>query len=80
MIIPKIINVLPKDNLILNVEFSDGQTKLFDCHKVINRNEHFQKLKDNSFFKNVHVDVGGHGLSWDDYVDISEYEIIQDSQ
>lgn len=79
MNIPKIIDVLPMDNLILSVKFSDGKTRNYDCNKILNRNEHYQKLSDINFFKNVHVDTGGHGLSWDDYVDVSEYEILENS-
>ena len=79
MIVPKIIDVLPKEKLILSVEFSDGITRLYDCNNVINRNEYYKKLNDINFFKNVHVDAGGHGISWDDYVDISEYEILENS-
>lgn len=79
MNIPKIIDVTPKDNLILTVKFSDGITRNYDCNNILNRNEHYQKLSDLNFFKTVHVDVGGHGLSWDDYVDISEYEILENT-
>ena len=76
---PKIINVLPKEHLILSVSFSDGITREYDCKKISSRNDHYKKLEDNSFFKNVHIDTGGHGLSWDDYVDISEFEILENS-
>ncbi|MGL1891412.1 MAG: DUF2442 domain-containing protein [Spirochaetaceae bacterium] len=79
MNIPKIINVYPKEHLILSIIFSDGVTREYDCSKIINRNDHYEKLKDDNFFKNVHIDVGGHGISWDDYVDISEYEILENS-
>lgn len=75
----KITDVHTKPDLILAVTFSDGITRRYDCSKVINRNEHYKKLEDINFFKNVHIDIGGHGLSWDDYVDISEYEILENS-
>lgn len=77
MIIPKIISVVPEDNLILTVGFSDGIVKNYDCKTIIDRNQYYQRLKNPAYFKNVHIDIGGHGISWDDYVDISEYEIFQ---
>lgn len=73
----KITNVVPKENLTLIVSFSDGAVKNYDCKHVAERNEYYQRLKDHYFFKNVHIDTGGHGLSWDDHVDLSEYEILQ---
>lgn len=79
MSIPKIVDVKVIQNLILSVIFSDGNTRTYDCTKVIDRNEHYKRLEDFNFFKNVHIDAGGHGLSWDDYVDISEYEILENS-
>lgn len=79
MNISKITNILPKDNLILSVSFSDGITRKYDCKQISSRNDHYKKLEDNSFFKNVNIDNGGHGLSWDDYVDISEFEILENS-
>lgn len=79
MNIPKIVDVLPMKKLVLSVKFSDGITRNYDCNNILNRNEHYQKSTDFNFFKNVHIDIGGHGLSWDDYVDISEYEILENS-
>lgn len=79
MMIPTILNVLPKEQLILSVEFSDGIIRLYDCNNIVNRNEYYHKLNDINFFKNVHVDTGGHGISWDDNVDVSEYEILENS-
>lgn len=73
----KITNVVAEENLVLIVSFSDGSVKNYDCNQVVERNEYYQRLKDPYFFKNVHIDTGGHGLSWDDDVDISEFEILQ---
>jgi hypothetical protein len=32
-------------------------------------------LKDKFIFKSVRVDEGGYGISWDDEIDLSEYEL-----
>lgn len=74
---PKITNVVPEDNLIIIVSFSDGLIKKYDCNQVVEKNENYHKLKDPFYFKNIHIDTGGHGIGWDDDVDISEYEILQ---
>ncbi|MBN2652582.1 MAG: DUF2442 domain-containing protein [Spirochaetales bacterium] len=62
------------------MDFSDGKTREYDCSNITNRNENFKKLENFNFFKTVHIDAGGHGLSWDDYVDVSEYEILNNSE
>ena len=37
--------------------------------------ERFCALRDDVFFKTVTVDAGGYGVSWNDEVDLSEYEL-----
>ena len=37
--------------------------------------EAFRPLKDEAFFENVRVDAAGYGISWNDYVDLSELEL-----
>jgi hypothetical protein len=37
--------------------------------------ETFQLLKNETFFKLARVDLGGYGVSWNDDVDLSEYEL-----
>ncbi|MGL1890356.1 MAG: DUF2442 domain-containing protein [Spirochaetaceae bacterium] len=79
MHIPIITKVIPKKNLILTVEFSNGITKEYDCNNIIIRNESHNRLRDQNYFKTVKIDKGGHGLSWDDNIDLSEYEILNNS-
>ncbi len=79
MKIPKITNVFPEENMILKVDFSNGIQKYFDCRKLLSRSDDFHKLKNPDYFKNIKVDSGGYGVSWDDELDISEYEIYSDS-
>lgn len=35
----------------------------------------FQNLKNNNIFKNIKVDVGGYGISWNDYLDLECTEL-----
>ena len=77
--IPKIKKVEPLNNLILIITFSNGKSKKYDCHILIKKNQNFQKLNNPGFFKNVHIDSGGYGLSWDDELDVSENELWNES-
>lgn len=35
----------------------------------------FKPLINKAFFRSVRVDIGGYGVSWNDDIDISEYEL-----
>lgn len=72
--IPKIKSVRTEDDLKLIVEFENNIIKNYDCHQIIHRPE-FQPLKNLAFFRAVNVDIGGYGISWNDEIDISEYEL-----
>ena len=74
MIAPKIKTVTPLNERRLLVTFVNGVQKVYDCHRVMNL-ERFQLLKSEAFFKAVTVDPGGYGISWDDELDLSEYEL-----
>jgi hypothetical protein len=71
---PKILKVTPLPDNKLNIFFNNGKTKMYDCKRLFQRPE-FLLLKEEPFFKSVRVDVGGYGISWNDNIDISEYEL-----
>lgn len=48
--------------------------KLYDTKPWL-KFEEFEILKDKIIFSMVEVGIGGHGISWNDEVDISEYEL-----
>lgn len=77
MDVPKITMVIPEKDMVLAVSFSDGSTKYFDCKRIKDRNAYHHRLENSLYFKNVRIDVGGHGVSWDDEVDISEHELYE---
>ena len=74
MAIPKIRTVRPQDQKKLLVTFDNGIEKIYDCEQLL-KIELFQLLKNDAFFKSVAVDAGGYGISWNDAVDLSEYEL-----
>jgi hypothetical protein len=72
--IPRIKTVAVIGPLRLMVGFDNGIAKEYDCAPLLARSS-FQMLSDIGFFRAVRVDAGGYGVSWNDDVDLSEYEI-----
>ena len=71
---PKIRTVTPELPLRLRVVFENGVEKEYDCTQLVGRPE-FSLLKVPAFFRTVKVDPGGYGISWNDDLDLSEYEL-----
>jgi Protein of unknown function (DUF2442) len=60
----------------LLVDFDNGTGKKYDFKKNLS-NPLFQELQDKVLFKQLTVDSGGYGISWNDDLDLSEYELWQ---
>lgn len=73
----RIKSIEPLNDFMLRAVFENGITKLYDVKPVINKINDFQDLKNNNIFKNVKVDTGGYGISWNDYLDLECTEIWQ---
>lgn len=71
---PKIKNVDAKDDYLLIVNFDNGVRKKYDFKRNFT-NPAFQDLRDKNLFRQVKVDSGGYGISWNDELDLSEYEL-----
>lgn len=71
----KIKNVDPLHDFILRVTFQNGITKLYDVKPLMERIEDFKPLKNTALFKCVKTDIGGYGISWNDYIDIECTEL-----
>lgn len=68
----KIKDVRALSGCRLCVAFAEGITKIYDVSKVCNEIPTFEKLLTNEeLFCEVSVDVGGYGVIWDDYYDLS---------
>ena len=59
----------------LLVKFVNHIEKIYDCKPLMGRFEPFKALENEVFFKQVKVDSGGYGISWNDKVDLSEHEL-----
>ena len=71
---PRIQAVRPLEGKRLLVRFVNGVQKVYDCNRIIQL-ERFQLLRTEAFFRAVRVDEGGYGISWNDEIDLSEYEL-----
>jgi hypothetical protein len=58
----------------LRVRFQNDEERVYDCRPILSRPE-FHLLRDPAFFQAVRVDAGGYGVSWNDDLDLSEYEL-----
>jgi hypothetical protein len=71
---PKIETVTPLPGKKLLVRFVGGEQKVYDCRPLVDQGP-FSALANESFFRQVKVDVGGYGISWSDGIDLSESEL-----
>ena len=68
----KIKNVFALPDYRLSVQFAEGCTKIYDMKPLFERIPFFAELKDDlHLFTDVTVDVGGHGIIWNDDLDLS---------
>lgn len=71
----KIKYVMPSHDYCLSVRFSEGCTKIYDVKPLFDKIPVFAELKDGNRFEDVHIDVGGHGIAWNDRIDLSCKEL-----
>jgi hypothetical protein len=72
--IPKIITVQTLDNYELIIGFSNHEYRQYDVKPLLEK-EMFEPLKNSAFFKTVKIEQGGYAVSWNEDIDISEYEL-----
>ena len=72
--IPRIRSVEAMGSAELLARFEDGTEIVYDCRPILSLPQ-FQLLVDPAFFRAVRVDPGGYGVSWNDDLDLSEYEL-----
>lgn len=72
------VAVKPMENYILLVKFDNGEVRIYNCHQLL-RNKMFSEIADVEFFNKVHVDDMG-VVSWSDALDISPFELYENSQ
>ena len=76
---PKIQTVKPWVGKQLLVKFANGVGRIYDCNQLLHLAA-FKALQNEAFFKSVKVDSSGFGISWNNDVDLSEYELWVNSK
>lgn len=74
MNVPKIIDVKPQKDMVLDVVFADGQVKRLDIKPYTQTFSIFKQLENPALFDRAKVDVGGMGIVWNDQIDLSRYD------
>lgn len=72
--IPRIEAVAVVGTTHLLVHFDNGEQKIYDFRPLFCRPP-FRLLENPAFFRAVRIDTGGYGVSWNDDIDLSEYEL-----
>ena len=72
----KIKKIKILDDLKLEVLFNNGVKKLYDVKKAMTYYEPFREFEYNPhLFQNAVVDCGGCAVSWNDEIDVTEWEL-----
>ena len=72
----KIQSVIPEEDFILQVRFTDGVEKRYDMKPLLKKVPEFLDLKTiPGLYKQVKVDAGGYGISWNDEIDLAGNEL-----
>ena len=77
----KIKAVHPLSDYRLQVQFSEGISKIYDVKPLFNKWAVFQVLKNEpALFAEVEVDTGGYGIVWNDELDLSCDELYENGK
>ncbi len=71
----KVKSVEPLHDLMLRIKFENGIIKLYDVKPLIERMEDFKPLENDVLFNSVRTDLGGYGISWNDFIDLECTEL-----
>lgn len=74
MVVPKIVKVTSKADMVLDVTFENGEMRELDIKPYLTEFEPFRELENPALFGSARVDVGGMGIVWNDRVDLSRYD------
>jgi hypothetical protein len=74
MNIPKIVSATAVDDHTLVIQFDNSAKKRYNVTPLFGK-AMFVPLKNPALFKSVKVEQGGYAVSWNNEIDISEYEL-----
>lgn len=67
----KISNLVFLDNCVILVGYKNNEWRKFDMKMLMEKHPEFEALKDETFFKSAKIDIGGFGIIWDEWLDVS---------
>jgi hypothetical protein len=79
MNIPKIKSASPIDDHTLMVVFDNNHKRKYDIQPLLSISM-FEPLKNPAFFKAFNIDNGGYAITWNENIDLSEYELWSHGQ
>lgn len=74
---PRVVNVVPKDDFKLEIEFTNGEVGLYDCEPLLDFGV-FRELRDVSYFRQVRAEGGT--VVWPNEQDICPDTLYEDSK
>ena len=78
MLQPKIVNIEPRDDYHLILQYETGEVKLFNVAPYISGNW-YGMLGDKAYFKSAYIIPGGGGIEWREGQDIAPHELYEES-
>lgn len=78
MLQPRLISVEPVTPMKLRLEYETGEVKLFDVSPYA-IGSWYGELRDETYFRTVHVLPGGTGIEWGNGQDIAPHELYEES-
>lgn len=76
MLQPRLTGVEPVGRLKLRLDYETGETKLFDVAPYVS-GPWFGELKEEDYFRTVHLLPGGIGIEWSNGQDIAPHELYE---
>ena len=80
MNIPKIISAQVIQEGCIYVQFSDGSKIKYPISTIVKKHSSFTPLQELAFLRNFTIEAGGYALSWNEDIDISEYELWKNGE
>ena len=74
MLQPRLIKVEAMPDMKLMLSYETGEMKLFDVTPYAN-GSWYGELKNDAYFKTVHLLPGGSGIEWPDGQDVAPHEL-----
>ena len=74
----RIVSAKAIDDRTLIIKFTNKELRKYDISKLLDK-PMFSLLRNPAFFRNFTIDPHGYGLIWNEDIDLSEYELWQNS-